>query len=97
MPPYSRLNAASSAACEKLANERSATLGFSDFRVKLTLSVPKKSARTVAAAPLKVLWPEVKVGKFGVTINGVQVGAAGVSGVPSVPASRIGGIGRQKL
>src|SRR3954452_10688217 len=97
MTPYSRLNTASSAACKELANETAAKLGFSDFRLTLTLSVPKTSARTVAGAPLKVLWPEVKVGKFGVTINGVQVGSAVVSGLPSVPAARIAVIGRQKL
>ena len=59
--------------------------------------MPKKSARTAAAAPLTELWPEVYAGKAGVPRSGVQAASAAVSGLPSSAASRMPVIGRQKL
>src|SRR5688572_9130821 len=97
MPPYNRLSADSKAACEKLLNERSATAGFSDGSVKESRSLPKNCARTAAAAPLKVLCPDVYVGKLGVVISGVQAVSATVAGLPSPAASRMPVTGRQKL
>src|SRR5687767_351842 len=97
MPPYRRLLADSKAACEKLVNVRSATAAFSDGSVNVNRSPPKNFARTAAAAPLNVLCPDVYAGKLGVVISGVQAGSAVVLGLPSLAASRMPVIGRQKL
>src|SRR5437868_5303425 len=96
MPAYTRLIPASSAAWEKLVNERVTPGIASDVVVKAVWS-PKNAARTVLAAPLKVLWPESYDGKLGVVRSGVQVGSAAVAGLPSVSAARMAVIGRQKL
>ena len=45
-------------ACEKLAKLRLGTFGFSEGSVNASLSDPKKLFSTVAAAPLKLEWPE---------------------------------------
>ena len=54
-----RLWPASSAACEKLVKERVTPGSASEPSLKAIASVPKKSARSRALEPLKVLWPEV--------------------------------------
>src|SRR5687767_11824993 len=91
-----RLAPDSSAAAQKLVNVRSAAAGFSDFRVKPTASVPKKSASTAAPAALKVLCPEVYAGNGGVGMSGVQFGSAAVSGLPSASAARMAVTGRHR-
>ena len=58
--------------------------------------LPKVLARTVAAAPLRLEWPEGYSGWAGVIRSGVQLGSAVVSGLPSVSASGIAVTGRQK-
>src|SRR5262245_2044117 len=92
-----RLWPASAAAAEKLANERVTPGRKSDPVVKLTASVPKKFTNTAAADELKVLWPEVYDGKFGVPKSGVQVESCVVAALPSASAPRIAVTGRQKL
>jgi hypothetical protein len=92
-----RLRPASSAAAEKLANERVTPGRPSELVVKLMSSVPKKDARIVAAAELKVLWPDVYDGNGGVVISGVHSASRSVSALPSRWALRMPVIGRQKL
>src|SRR6266704_3261811 len=89
-----RLMPASSAACWKFANDRVYGCDRSPRDVNGTLP-PSKSLSTVAAPPLKVLWPEVYVGNGGVANSGVQVGSAVVAGLPSMSALRIAVTGRQ--
>src|SRR4051794_26193149 len=91
-----RLRPASSAASEKRLNERVTPGKVSEVVVKRTSSVPKKEARTAAAAPLKVLCPEVYDGKGGVVSSGAQLGSGAVSGLPSRSASWMAVTGRQK-
>ena len=70
---------------------------FSKREVMDATEPPKKSASTVAAAPLNVLWPEVYSGKGGVISRGVQFTSGSVAGFPSVSAARMAVMGRQKL
>ena len=70
---------------------------LADLLTKRILFVPKNTLRTVAAAPLKVLWPEMYSGKGGVTSSGVQAGSGFVAEFPSRAAAWIAVIGRQKL
>jgi hypothetical protein len=48
-------------------------------------------------AAVKQVCPEVKSGCGGVTSSGIQAGSAAVFGLPSVSASWIAVVGRQKL
>ena len=64
---------------------------------KLMSSVPKNRRITAAAAPPSTLCAESWSGIGGVVTNGVQVGSASVTGLPSVAASWIAVTGRQKL
>src|SRR5437588_12926459 len=82
-----RLSPASFAAAVKLVNDRVAVCAGSPWSVN-GRSAPKNPARTVLAAALKVLCPEIYVGNGGVTSSGVQVGSAPL---------RMAVIGRQKL
>src|SRR5438552_9697252 len=91
-----RLRPASWAAAQKPSKERRWPGAPSDVVLKRTASVPKKSARAAAAAPLKVLWPEVYEGNGGVVSSGRQSGWRSVSGLPPRSASRTAVIGRQK-
>src|SRR5262245_32237175 len=86
MPPRMRLNPLSSAADAKEGKERCTPGKSSEPTVKATSSVPKNKARTAAAAPLKVLWPEVYSGNGGVSNNGTQVASEIVSGLSSESA-----------
>src|SRR5262249_46669617 len=88
-----RLRPASSAADWKLANDRSTPGSASELVTNG--SPPNNRVRTVAAAPLKVLWPEMYSGNGGVAISGSQLGSAAVAGLPSVSASGIAVTGRQ--
>src|SRR6476620_2868701 len=90
-----RASKASSAAFVKLSYERTTPGKVSDVSVNST-SFPKKLPSMVAAAGLTVAWPEAYSGKFGVISNGVQVASSVVSGLPSVLASLIAVMGRQK-
>src|SRR4051794_16811986 len=77
--------------------------------VKPTRSVPKKYCSVSTMAPAAQLWPEGCSGNGGVTSpggeatgvagsnKGVHDGLAAVSGLPSVSASRMAVIGRQKF
>src|SRR6266545_8008353 len=76
--------------------------------VKETLSVPKNALSAYTVAPLTHPWPDGWSGKPGVTSggpetgtdgsnSGSQFGSASVAGLPSLAASRIAVIGRQKL
>src|ERR1700693_4132664 len=56
---------------------------------------PKMESRTVAAAPLKVLWPLTYSGNGGVLISGRQEGSAERPGLP--PPALMAVMGRQKL
>src|ERR1700730_12879536 len=94
-----RLSPASCAAWSKPVNERTTGLpllstSVTSVDVKLTLA-PKKAARTVEAAPLKVLWPEMYSGKLGVVKKGCQVGSAVTRGLPAPDGSWMTVIGRQ--
>src|SRR5881275_2828216 len=91
-----RLRPASCAAAQKPSKERRWPGVPSDVVVKRTPSVPQKSPSAAAAAPLKVLWPEVYEGNGGVVSSGRQFGSRSVSGLPSRSASRIAVIGRQR-
>src|SRR5437870_2371463 len=91
-----RLMPASSAAWENELKLRVTPGRSSESVVKGVLSEPKKAASTTAAAPLKVLWPEMYSGNGGVTSSGVQVESLTVSGLPSVSALRMAVMGRQK-
>jgi hypothetical protein len=61
-----------------------------------SLFVPKKSRSVLAIALPKALSPEGCSGYGGLLISGSQVGSASVAGLPSLSASRIAVIGRQK-
>src|SRR4051794_826564 len=91
-----RLIPASSAAAQKLGNRRFTPGRPSDVVSNLISSVPKNSARTVAAAPLKLLCPDVYDGNDGVVRSGSQFGSGSVAGLWSLSASRIAWTGRQK-
>ena len=76
--------------------------------LKVILSVPKKCCRDRTIAPLMQPWPEGCSGKPGVTSgepncgvagsnSGIHAGSASVAGLPSLAASRIAVIGRQKF
>ena len=60
-------------------------------------SEPRNQASTTAAAPLKVLCPDVYSGNGGVASNGIQDGSGSVAGLPSVAASWMAVIGLHKL
>src|ERR1044071_633583 len=92
-----RLMPASCAACEKELKVRGVPGMSSDVVVNEMSSEPNTTPSTAAAAPLKVLWPEMYSGKFGVTRNGVHVGSLTVSGLPPISALGMAVIGRQKL
>src|SRR5262245_10654103 len=62
-----------------------------------TLSVPKKFCSVFTTAPLIHVWPDGCSGNGGVASSGVQFGSATVSGFPSLSASWIAVIGRQKF
>src|SRR5215472_12077866 len=78
-----------------------------ETRSNSTLSVPKKFANVLRTARLRQPWPEGWSGNGGVTSAGVvtvaaenkgsQFGSAIVRGLPSVSASRIAALGRQKF
>ena len=91
-----RLIPASSAAAQKLVNRRVTPGRPSEVVSKRSLSEPRTDARIVAPAPLKLLWPLVYDGNGGVAMSGSQSRSGAVSGLPSVSASRIPWIGRQK-
>lgn len=82
-----RLAPLSSAAWLKLAKERTKAGNSSEGTVKGMASVPKKLANTVAAAPLKVLWPEQYSGNGGVNSNGCQFASCTTAGLPAESAS----------
>src|SRR5512133_164353 len=95
MPPNTRASLISASTDEKLANVRVPGL-TSDVSVT-AVSSPKAAAKTKAAAPLTVEWPEGYSGCAGVpagkkSSQGVQVG----SGF-ELEGSRIAVMGRQKL
>src|SRR5947209_6409485 len=90
-----RLMPASAAAAEKLANERRTPGRPSEVVSKRTRSVPKKFASAAAAAPLKLLCPDVYAGNGGVSSSGVQLRSAGAAGLPLSSDSRMAVIGRQ--
>src|SRR5262245_52549347 len=90
-----RLRPASAAAAEKLVKERRMPGTPSEVVSNATWSVAKKLRRAVAAAPLKVLWPDVYEGNGGVGSNGSQSGSGAVSGLPSRSAWRMAVTGRQ--
>jgi hypothetical protein len=56
---------------------------------------PNVAESTAAAAALKVLWPEMYSGKFGVTSSGVQFGSAWTLGLPVEAAAGMAVTGRQ--
>ena len=94
----------SSAAWEKLVNDLVTTdasshvLPGGSVRLqvwKLMWSVPKNRIKTWAAAPPSTAWAESWSGMGGVGTNGVQVGSAAVSGLPSVSAVWMAVTGRQ--
>src|SRR5947208_2393668 len=91
-----RLIPASAAASLKRWNERRTPGSASEVVVKLTSSVPKNFASAAAAAPLKVLCPEVYVGNGGVGKSGFHAGSAASFGFFSAVASWIAVTGRQK-
>jgi len=62
--------------------------------LKLTVS-PKNRFNTCAPAPPSTLCPESYSGVGGASTNGIHVGSALVSALPSVAASRMAVIGRQ--
>jgi hypothetical protein len=76
--------------------------------LKAILSVPKKPCRVWTMAPLMQPCPAGWLGKPGLTSgvpncgvagsnSGVHAGSASVAGLPSLAASRIAVIGRQKF
>src|SRR2546423_8736874 len=90
-----RASNASSAACVKLAYVRTTPGSVSDVSVN-SASLPKYVPSTTTAAGLTVAWPDGYSGKLGVTSSGVQVASSIVAGLPSVLASRMAVMGRQK-
>src|SRR5262245_1941299 len=95
IPPSRRLREFSSAAAEKLANERVTPGRSGVVEVKPMSSVRKNPARAAAAAAPYALCPDEYDGCAGVASSGVQVGSAAVSALPSVSAARIAVTGRQ--
>ena len=88
MPPKMRLMPASAAASENEWKLREKPGIASDVVENAISSEPKNAASTVAAALLKVLWPEVYSGKGGVSMSGVHAGSFSVAGFLSVSATR---------
>src|SRR5262245_15059216 len=91
-----RLCPASSAACDRLLQERTTPgriagqrFGSGDAIENAIASVPKRSARRRADDPLKLLCPDVYDGKGGIGMSVVQPGSATVSGLPSESASTV--------
>src|SRR5262245_47063105 len=97
LPLQTTLFSASAAAAEKLANEWVSPFTSSDVRLNATVSVPKKSARTAAAAPLIPPCAETHDGWLAVLFSGSQLGSATVSGLPSWSASWTAVTGRHRL
>ncbi|MEO7318256.1 MAG: hypothetical protein ABIZ56_04640 [Chthoniobacteraceae bacterium] len=97
MPPKMRLRPAAAAASEKEWKLRENPCITSEVVEKAISSEPKKAARTVAAALLKVLWAEVYSGKGGVSSSGVQFASFSVAGFLSSSAFWMAVMGRQKL
>src|SRR5262245_19515786 len=110
MPPQIRASMTSSRASEKRLNvRRGIGTPLRDrpvTRVIFSLSWPKNLAIVVSTAPLMQPWPDGWSGNGGVARGGVvavsaansdsQFGSATVFGLPSVSASRIAALGRQK-
>src|SRR5436309_1986826 len=90
-----RLMPASSAAARKPVNERFTPGDPSEVELKRTPSLPKNVASTAAAAPLKLLCPDVYAGNGGVGSSGDQSGSAVISGLLRRFAERIAVTGRQ--
>src|SRR5262249_25070294 len=84
------------AASLKLLNARRTPGIASEIEWNGTSSLPKNAVSTAAAAPLKVLWPEVYDGNGGVGNSGSQSGSGGRLAVFSFAAVRIAVTGRQK-
>src|SRR2546425_5547217 len=89
-----RLIPASCAAALKEEKLRT-TPGISSDSVVKGMSPPKRAASTAAAAPLKVLCPDVYSGNGGVTSSGVQPASFSVSTGGSRSPLRIAVTGRQ--
>src|SRR6266850_7976707 len=99
MPPKTRASAISATAAEKLGNAR-VPGRISDVTVN-GVSSPNSAARTKAAEPLTVEWPDGYSGWAGVpagkkSSQGTQVGSGSVPALPSASPPRIAVIGRQK-
>src|SRR6266511_5851796 len=111
IPPQTRASMISLSASEKrskLLDVQGAGEHLLLTAVKETLSVPKNACSACTVAPLMQVWPAGWSGKPGVTSggpetgtdgskSGSQFGSASVAGLPSLAASRIAVIGRQKL
>src|SRR5262245_30774092 len=91
-----RLMPASPAAALKLSKRRVTPGIASEVDSNVILSLPKNEASAAAAAPLKVLWPEVYDGKGGVLSSDSQFGSAASDSFFNAPAARIAVTGRQK-
>src|SRR5262245_30432962 len=87
---------ASAAASLKRLKERTTPGSASDVVVKSISSVPKNLASAAAAAPLKVLWPDVYDGNGGVFRSGIHWGSAVSFSFFNSPALRMAVTGRQK-
>src|SRR5947209_7935330 len=90
-----RLMPASWAAAPKPSNSRTTPGSPSESEPKRTPSPPKNSASAAAAAPLKVLCPDVYDGNGGVGNSGSQSGSGASAGSCSEPADRTAVTGRQ--
>ena len=95
MPPKTRAFLISAAAEEKFENDRVTPIMPYELTVNAVFS-PKRLASTTVAALLTVEWALGYSGCGGVAMRGVQDGSTSVAGFPSVSASRIDVIGRQK-
>src|SRR6267143_4454873 len=93
MPPKIRLRPASWGDCVKLVKLR-VTPGSVKAPVLKAVLLPKVAARIVAAAELKVEWPETYSGCDGVMRSGVQVPSTVVAALLSKSALWIASIGR---
>ena len=93
-----RLSIDSSAAAEKLVNERSTSARTSEVTLNSKWSSWKNEVNTSAPAAMTTAWAPGEEGS-GVVLptSGSQFGSTSVSGLPSLSAARIAVAGRQKL
>ena len=111
MPLHTRASMISLRVSEKrskLLGGQGAGLHLLLIAVNAILSVPKNACSACTKAPLMQVCPDGWSGKPGVTSggpetgivglkSGSQAGSASVAGLPSLAASRIAVIGRQKF